>query len=219
MRAPIAPAALALFAALVLAGCGRIADCARVAEGNRLYAQGDYQGAIAAYLESARAIPGDPESGKGADSAGGRRPREEAAVLDYDLANVYARLGEYAASSELHAKARRAGAASIAADSSFNEGLAFFEQGRYESAWRSFRSALRLLDPASGEAREARYDLELAWRAWKKSERAAGASGMSPSARSRGSEDEAELRLLRRLETGRWRPGSAPPALPDSADY
>jgi tetratricopeptide (TPR) repeat protein len=191
-------------AALLLSGCGRIVDCERVAEGNRLCARGDYQGAILAYLG-----PGRSASGRAGD----------AATIDYDLANVYARLGEYAASSGLYASAEKGGGGALVADSFFNEGLSLYEQGRYEASWRAFRSALRLLDPTSRAAREGRRDLELAWRAWKKSDRLSPPAGIAPTSLRRGNEDESEQRLLRRLETGRWRPGIAAPAPPASSDY
>jgi tetratricopeptide (TPR) repeat protein len=195
-------AVLGVAAMLLLAGCGRLADCVRVAEGNRMSARGDYQGAMAAYLAARRQASG-----------------EAAAAIDYDLANVYARLGEYAASAELYAAARKDGRGGVVADSFFNEGVALFERGRYEDSWKAFRQALRLLDPASGAAADARRDLELAWRAWKKSGQVQSKSGLASSSRAQGAEDEGEQKLLRRLETGRWRPGSAPPSAPSASDY
>ena len=184
--------------ALTLAGCGRVADYARVVEGNRLHERGDYQGAIVAYLSARRAsFP---------------------ATVDYDVANVYARLGEYAAAAELYAAARSGGDASIAADARFNEGVALFERGRYEESWRSFRAALSGAEAGAAFARDARRNLELAWRAWKKG---ALAQPRSAAAASRGAhgQDQDELRLLQRLETGRWSSGTPGTASSGASDY
>ncbi len=206
MRGALLALALALALASALTGCARFGDYSKVVEGNRLHERGDYQGAIVAYLGAKRS-----SSGGGFD-----------ATIDYDIANVYARLGEYSAASELYAAARRErgpeAPGGVIADSFFNEGVALFERGRYEDAWKAFRSALGRLDPASATAADARRNLELAWRAWKK-------SSMSPpralAASTRGSPsgDESEQRLLQRLETGRWRPGTGRPVPPSSSDY
>jgi len=191
-------ASIAIAISISLAGCGHIADYARVVEGNRLHERGDYQGAIVAYLRAGRsAFP---------------------ATVDYDLANVYARLGEYAAAGELYAAARLRGDRAIAADALFNEGVALFERGRYEESWKAFRASLSGADPGGAFARDARRNLELAWRAWKKSS-LAPPQGVAASSRGGGERDESELRLLQRLETGRWRPGTTAPAPSGSSDY
>jgi tetratricopeptide (TPR) repeat protein len=198
------PCLAALAAAVLLSGCGRLSDYARVAEGNRLSARGDYQEAIVAYLGSGRA---------------GRDADEADATIDYDVANVYARLGEYDAAAELYGAARRGGERPIVADSFFNEGVALFERGRYEDSWKAFRSALGLFRPSSPEAEEARRNLELAWRSWKKSAGSPSSRVLTPSSSGSGAGDESEQRLLQRLETGRWRPGAAPASASGSADY
>jgi tetratricopeptide (TPR) repeat protein len=190
-------------AAASLAGCGRVADYARVVEANRLHERGDYQGAIVAYARAGRAaFP---------------------ATVDYDLANTYARLGEYGAAAELYAAARREGGAegaadSLIADAYFNEGVAHFERGSYEESWKAFRAALAREGLGEAFARDARRNLELAWRAWKKSG-LAPPQGIAASSRSVSERDESELRLLQRLETGRWRPGASSPSPSDSSDY
>lgn len=185
--------ALALLAAAAcLGGCGRISDIAAVAKGNGFHERALFQDAVAAYLEV-------------------REPRF-APTVDYNLANVYARLGEYGAAAELYERARRAGDAGLRADSSFNEGVALYEKGRYEEAWRAFKSALSLYlaDSASfsiGFAEDARRNLELSWRAWKKRSLVPPES-VAPAGRAAGGSAEEELKLLRRLETGRWKPGT-----------
>jgi tetratricopeptide (TPR) repeat protein len=199
MRSLVARALALLGLSCLLAGCSRLGDYARVLEANRLHARGLYQDAAAAYLSvGSRSFEG---------------------TIEYDLANVYARLGEISAAQDLYARSRRSsgGEAGISADSWFNEGVALYEKGRYEDSWRAFREAIELR-PAAGMAEEARGNLELAWRAWKKSALAPPASA-APSARTEGSRDEAEIRLLRRLETGRWRPGSKSPSSPAGPDY
>jgi tetratricopeptide (TPR) repeat protein len=211
--APSLPATLfaaTLFATMLLTGCGRFLDDAKVVEGNRLHERGDYQGAIVAYLGAKR------------PSAGGSAGGGFSATVDYDVANVYARLGEYAAATELYAAARRErgpeGFGGIVADSYFNEGAAEFERGRYEDSWKAFRAALGRLDPASSAAADARRNLELAWRAWKKSSQSPPRA-LAASSRGSPAGDESEQRLLQRLETGRWRPGTGRPAPPSSSDY
>ena len=189
-----------LFAALALSltACGRVADYARIVEANRLHERGDYQGAIVAYLKAGRsAFP---------------------ATVDYDLANVYARLCEYEAAAELYASARLAGDRGIAADARFNEGVALFERGRYEESWKAFRAALEDSESAGDFAREARRNLELAWRAWKKSDLAKPRT-IAADSRGEASKDESELRLLQRLETGRWKPGALSSSAPSPSDY
>ncbi len=190
--------ALASFAvAASLTGCGRFVDYSRVVEANRLHERGDYQGAMAAYLRSGRsAFP---------------------ATIDYDIANVHARLGEYKEATERYAAARRGGGPSIAADSRFNEGVALFERGLYEESWKSFRAALSGADGRGTFARDARRNLELAWRAWKKSARVP-AQGLTATSRG-SSQDSGELKLLQRLETGHWRPGTATAPSSSASDY
>jgi tetratricopeptide (TPR) repeat protein len=191
-------AAVCALGAASIEGCARLADYARVVEANRIYDRSDYQGAIAVYLRTGRAaFP---------------------ATVDYDVANAYARLGEYAAASELYTAAALEGDGSIAADARFNEGVALFERDRYEESWKAFRASLARVDPESAFARDARRNLELAWRAWKKSGLAAP-QGIAAAARGAPERDESELRLLQRLETGRWRPGISPSAASGASDY
>ena len=194
---------LVLCAAACLSGCSRVLDFASISRGNRLHERGLYQEAVAAYL------------GVGRDSFG--------PTVDYDLANVYARLGELTAAAELYERARLGGDVGVQADSLFNAGVALYEKGRYEEAWRSFKDALGLYlaSPSAFDgdfAADARRNLELSWRAWKKRSLAPPDS-LAPTGRAGGARDEAELRLLRRLETGTWKPGSK--AVPTDArgDY
>jgi tetratricopeptide (TPR) repeat protein len=197
--------------ALSLSSCGQLGDYAKVLEGNRLHEHGDYQDAIVSYLAVGK-------------SGGIAEGHVFSATVQYDLANVYARLGEDAAAAELYEGARKSALGdggrappgmALVADSHFNEGVTLYERGRFEEAWKAFRLALGALDPASQAARDARRNLELSWRAWKKSDSAPPRS-LAPSARGNPGPDESELRLLQRLETGRWKPGGE--ALPSSGE-
>jgi tetratricopeptide (TPR) repeat protein len=206
---PAARAGTCILAAVLAAGffggCSRIAGYSAIVQANRLHERGRYQDAAAAYLSV---------EGRGFGP-----------TLDYDLGNVYARLGEQGAASELYARARSAGDPAIEADAWFNEGVALYERGRFEDAWKSFRAALgaalgapgaREADP--GFVADARRNLELAWTAWKKRALAPPESA-APSTSREGGSVEDELRLFRRLETGSWRPGRGSPAGLAADDY
>jgi tetratricopeptide (TPR) repeat protein len=208
-RAPCPPrlrvwgALIALGVAASLSACSRLSDFAAISKGNRFHERGLFQDAAAAYL--------------------GVSERAFAATVDYDLANVYARLGEYPAAAELYDRARKGGDTGTRADAYFNEGVALYEKGRYEEAWRAFKDAIGLYhsEPRAFPAdfaEDARRNLELAWRSWKKRSLAPPES-QSPSSRAEKGEDEADLKLLRRLETGRWKPGSKKPAADERGDY
>jgi len=165
-----------------LGSCGRFRDYGAVIEGNRLHARGLYQEAAAAYLSV-------PQGRFGA-------------VLLFDLANVYARLGEYEAAAELYARARKTGDSSISAMAFYNEGLLLYEKTRYAEAYLAFRSSLALR-PSDEEARR---NLEIAWRDWKRKS-AAPPQKAAQAERKTGDRADEDLLLLRRLETGRFRPG------------
>lgn len=184
----------ALALALLASGCGRFRDYGAVIEGNRLTRSGRYQDAAAAYLSV--------------------RPAGFGAVLSYDLANVYARLGEAEAAQALYAEVRAAGDSGLTEAAFYNEGVLLYEKGRYAEAYRAFRSALAL-QPRDEEARR---NLELAWRDWQK-RRAAESERAAPTLRADKGSDDEEIRLLRRLETGRFRSGAPAPAALSPDDY
>jgi len=163
-------------------------------EGNRLHGGGRYEEAAASYL--------------------GVGTKSFETVLRFDLANVYARLGEYAAAAELYAQVRKTGDPSICRAAWYNEGVLLYEKGRYAEAYRAFRSALAL-DPRDSDAR---VNLELAYRDWQRRE-AAPPERAAPAQRSEGGEADEELRLLRRLETGRYKLGGEVAAQPSPEDY
>ena len=186
---------LPLAALLALASsCGRFRDYGTVIEGNRLMRSGHYQDAAAAYLSV--------------------RPAGFGAVLSYDLANVYARLGEAEAAQALYDEVRKAGDAGLSEAAYYNEGILLYEKGRYAEAYKAFRAALALMP----RDEEARRNLELAWRDWQK-RRAAAPERAAPTERADNGASEEDIRLLRRLETGRFRSGSSAPSTPAPDDY
>lgn len=186
---------------IALSSCSRVREYGRIAEGNRLHDRGRYDEAVAVYVSVREASFG--------------------ATVDYNLANAYARLGEYEAAARLYDRARISALPGLEAEADYNKGVALFEAGRYEEAWLAFRASItaQLREPRDEAFEEtAGRALELAWRAWKKRELSPPES-VAPSGRSKGDRDEGELRLFSRFETGRWKPGS--PSRPDSGgeDY
>jgi len=189
------PPAIAAALALLLAGSCAGPELGAVLSGNASFRAGRYEEAASSYLSV--------------------RNRSWRGLVDYDLANVWARLGEDRAALSLYDLALREGDSSLAAAIAFNRGVLHYEQGRYAESYTSFREALRL-DPRDAGARR---NLELAFRAWKK-ESAIDPVGLSPAAATdhQGERSE-ELRLLRRLETGSWKPGSGAPSQGGGRDW
>jgi tetratricopeptide (TPR) repeat protein len=177
-----------------LSSCSVAGDFASLLRANSLHRTGRYEEASALYLSL-------------------RRPPWRA-VIDFDLANAWARLGEEKAASSLYATSRRAGDRGLKEAAWYNEGILHYEEGRYEEAWRAFREAL-VLDPRDEDARR---NLELAWRDWQKAS-LVEPPGLAPVSRKEGGLAEEDLRILRRLETGSWRPGGAGPGTGSGADY
>jgi tetratricopeptide (TPR) repeat protein len=177
-----------------LLSCSLAGDYATLLRGNAHHRSGRYEEAASAYLTV-------------------HRPSWKA-FIDFDLANSWARLGEDRAAEALYVTAIREGDADLARDAWFNRAVLAFEHGRYEAAYRGFREALRL---DRGDA-ETRRNLEIAWRAWQKEGQAAP-SGLSLSSRGEVRGSLQDLRLLRRLETGAWHPGTSSTAVPEAKDY
>lgn len=184
--------AAVLLAALLLTGCSgpRLA----VLRGNRLAAQGRYEDAIAAYLAAG------PETGDG--------------VVALNLAGVYSRLGERAASSPLYERAQASGYSRVAAAAFHNLGVQYFEAARFEEAAESFIKALRLVP----EDLETKRALELARAAAAASRIARSAQRQTTSAGADG-KDEALLSLLRRAESDWFRPPASPAEAGEGIDH
>lgn len=170
----------ALFALSFLCSCSRIADYRAVMDGNRAMRGGRYEDAIVSYL-SVKSADTDP-------------------ALTYNIANAYARLGETKAALVLYRELRTRADRDLCEASFYNEGVLLYEKGRYGEAAASFRAALSL-SPRDDEARR-NYERSL-----RDSMRTAGASPREflPAQKSGSGTGDEELRLLRRLETGRFR--------------
>ncbi|MEI6876748.1 MAG: tetratricopeptide repeat protein [Spirochaetota bacterium] len=178
----------------LLSSCTLGGDFGRLLQGNADHRGGRYEAAAAAYLSV--------------------RSPSLRAIADYDLANSWARLGEDRAAEALYATALTEGDARLRHDAFFNRAVLSFERGRFEAAYRDFKEALRL-DAADSEAR---LSLEVAWRAWQKEGRAVPNS-LSLSGPSGASGSREEFRLLRRLETGTWRPAALPNPSSSARDF
>jgi len=188
------PFSLTLLCLALLPSCGTAADFATLLRGNARYREGRFEEAAASYLSV--------------------RTGSWATLVDFDLANAWARLGEYKAAVELYAKAIRGGDTGLRRAAWYNLGLLHYEKGAYEAAWGAFKEALRL-EPSDLDTRR---NLEIAWRDWQKEGRTAP-SGLSPTAPGPAAAASEELQFLRRLETGAWRPGAGAETPPDGRDY
>jgi len=148
MRKPTSPlgrgsAALAaiIVVATALSSCA-YSDAFLVARANRLFRDGFAHEAAAAYIRA----------------GAGEEP-----VASYDLANVFASLGEDAAARAMHERAIESGGASVAARSWYNIGAAAYARGEYAEAAAAFRSALEIRARAGTErgGRATGYDAAL----------------------------------------------------------
>lgn len=111
----------------------------RNAEGNRLYQQKDYAGALGKYVEA--------QDGKRYSSQ-----------LSYNIANTLYQQREYWKAIKEYEKALSNDQSGLNQKIYFNRGNAFFQMGDFEQAAASYRKALEN-DAAD---REAKYNLELA---------------------------------------------------------
>ncbi len=175
--------AAVLLAVLGLSACS--GPRLRVLEGNRLAERGRYEDAIAAYL-----------------SAG---EREGEGIVALDLATVYSRMGEGTAADPLFALAESSRLPEVAAAAYHNRGVRLFESSRFDEAAQAFIRALRLV-PQDIESKRA---LELA-RAAAAASRLSRASRREATSVGTDGRDEALLSLLRRADSGSFRPPAAP---------
>lgn len=172
-------AAAALLALTILTGCS--GPRLRVLEGNRRMIRGQYQDAVTAYLAVGE------EAGEG--------------IVALNLATAYSRMGEGAAADPLFGLAQSSVRPEVAAAAYHNQGIRLFEAARFEEAARVFVNALRLV-PQDIETKRA---LELA-RAAASSSRLSRTSQRQASSIGEGGRDEALLSLLRKAESGWFRP-------------
>lgn len=168
-----------LLALVLLSGCS--GPRLRVLDGNRLARRGRYDEAIAAYL----AVRGEDELG----------------IVALNLATVYSRIGEGAAADPLFTLAQESPLPDVASAAYRNQGVRFFEAYRFEEAAEAFTRAIRL----APRDIEAKRGLELA-RAAAVSSRVSRAARRQASSLGTEGRDEALLSLLRRAESGWFRP-------------
>ncbi len=116
-----------LFGLAVMVSCSDRSSSAAVLSGNMSYGRGSYQRAILQYLNAA----GHQSAGKD--------------VVLYNLANVYYALGEGDAALQAWAQAESGTSdVEILFRVAFNRGVLYYNWGRYDEAYRSFRRALEL---------------------------------------------------------------------------
>ena len=112
---------------LLLTGCRDVSPATAVLRGNLAYGRGGYQNSILQYLEAENAA-----------SAG----RD---VIYYNLANVYFALGEGDAALRTWSQAEQTtDDADLLFRIAFNRGVLYYQRGRYDEAYRSFRHALKI---------------------------------------------------------------------------
>ncbi|PKL25094.1 MAG: hypothetical protein CVV47_07360 [Spirochaetae bacterium HGW-Spirochaetae-3] len=120
-RHNVALAAVVL-ATAALSSCGS-SDAFFIARANRLFRDGFAHEAAALYLRA----------------GAGEEP-----IASYDLANVFASLGEDAAARAMHDRAMESGDAVVVARSWYNIGAGAYARGEYAEAAAAFRSALEV---------------------------------------------------------------------------
>ncbi len=138
---PLVAAGVALLELVAPVEGLRLAHAAHpLVEGNRLYAKGDFRGAVRVYREALAKRPDD-------------------AALLTNLGAALYRLGDYRAAEEAFARARSKNAR-LEGQASYGRGDAQFKQQRYREALSAFREAL---EKRPGDA-DARFNYELTLR-------------------------------------------------------
>jgi len=108
-------------------------------EGNRLYLQKQYDGALKKYTDAQASRPSAPE-------------------LHYNIGNVLYRKGEFAKAIEEYLRAQSAADTSLSEAATFNRGNALMMQGQVPEAINAYVQALR----ARPDDQDAKRNLELA---------------------------------------------------------
>lgn len=151
--APFELVLLFVAALLLLSSCDTV-DAFRVARANSLQRSGYAHEAAALYLKA----------------GAGTEP-----VASYDLANVFAMLGEAAPARSMYEVTIASGVAGLAARSWYNIGAASYARGEYPEAVAAFRIVLESLVTVKGETElvhEASRAFELAMKAHEESRNA-----------------------------------------------
>jgi len=194
--ARLAPLALVLIAPTA-SSCGLARDLS-IARANRLYRDGYAHEASALYL---------------------RAGAEGDAVVAYDLANVFASLGEAEAAGALYESAIALGDAGIAARSWYNRGAAAYGSGDFGAATLAFRRAIEAYggaSPSGSREAELRRELSRAYELASRAEREtkdAGAVERGSFSQGRADGPSSPLTLSRIAAKSLFLPGAYEPSL------
>ena len=110
-----------------------------VEEGNRLYAKGDFEGALVKYNQALLELP-------------------EAGEIRYNIGGVRHRQGDFESAAALYRAILESPDPDLAARAAYNLGNTFFREGDYARAAGAYKTALKL----APEDEDARYNYELA---------------------------------------------------------
>lgn len=190
MKAPVLLTAL-----LALSGCGAGSPMLSVLRGNVAYARGDFQGALVHYLATEESL-------------------EDRGWLLFNIGNVYYAMGEQEAALAAWDDAR-ATIISTSPDSldgrqttlvhaaSYNRGVLFFQQGRFDIARDEFRYSLEV----NSRSASAKHNLELTLERLESAEQATDPRETQGDGSTDSANDEQTIRILeyvRRKEAQRW---------------
>lgn len=171
--------------ALLTGGCVMGTVTQETLLGNYSFSRGDYQGSTVHYLE---AYNGN---------------RELQPWVAYNLGNVYHSLGEVSAAQRMWNIAAQSSDKNLLFAVHFNRGIALYEGGRFDEAYKEFREAL-VLNPTNTDTK---LNLELAQKKLFAASVGGGVREVVTNTQERSSEDAARLlEYVRRKEGRQWVP-------------
>lgn len=176
---------IVLFFLLMFSSCERSEPHIAVFMGNQNYIKGEFQSANIYYLKSLSAKQGKFDR-----------------WIRYNLGNVYFALGERDGAEEQWLMAAGSESATLLFSTLFNIGVHYYEEGRYEQAYGSFKEALEI-DPSQVDAKR---NLELALKKMESQESTPERESVSQQERQLPNEDYAEriLEYVKRKEEQHW---------------
>lgn len=155
--------------------------------GNDSFGRGDYQDATVHYLNAQKA-------------GNGFQP-----WIAYNLGNVYHSLGEVNAAMELWNTASRTKDHQLLFNVQFNRGIAFYESGHFDDAYKAFRETLEL-DPSNMDAK---LNLELTQKKLQAASGTRSSNELPAVTQGHSTEDAARLlEYVRRKEGRIWLPAA-----------